>query len=70
MFRAHHAVDEALPSGNGLNLVEKAADLFGVFFLRIERAIGFSDQTEMVLLQRVEAVIETVIVSGKFLGRS
>lgn len=32
------------------------------FFLRIEGVIGFSDQTEMVLVQGVEAVIETIQV--------
>ena len=63
-FRAHQAVDEGLPTGSGLNLVEEAVDRLGVLLLRVERVVGLGDQAEVVLAQVVEAVVEKVQVQN------
>lgn len=67
MFGSHQAVDKWLPTGSRLNLVEEAVDRLGVFLLRVERVICFGNQTEIILAQVVEAVVEKVQVQDVFM---
>ena len=70
VFRAHQTVDEGLPSGGCLNLVEKAVDRLGVFLLRVDGVIGLGDEAEIVLPQVVEPIVAKVQVQNVLPGHS
>ena len=56
------AVDERLPSGNALDLVEEAVDRLGVLLLRMQGEVGVRDGARALVPQMAEAVVEEVHV--------
>jgi hypothetical protein len=67
-LRAHQSVHERFPAGDGLDLVEEAVDGLRVFLFRIDRIVGLGDQSEIVVPQAVEAIVEEVQVQDVLPG--